>query len=227
MLCESELPAFGIFQNTFMLVVSVEPYLAFSLAATISDGLSSLIFYRAFLGPALEFTTLTQEVFVPIEWQLLLLSPRYPRVLTGAAHDSNVVCKARSGLRARSPWRLISTWESVRSSGCRAGPAARGRRTPPFLDALDTVLAQQAVELRQPGSFEGERIPGFRQVQDDGSRGVEIEFQDAGVDDAPACSLPVPELEGVNPLLRVLVAQWCFCDTRVQEPIDFYSSFCI
>ena len=78
MLCESELPAFGILQNTSMLVVSVEPYLAFSLAATISDGLNTLIFYRAFLWLALEFTTLTHEVFLPIEWQLLICPPDTP-----------------------------------------------------------------------------------------------------------------------------------------------------
>ena len=77
-LCENELPAIGIFQNTSILVVSVEPYLAFSLAATISDGLNSLIFYRAFIGPEPEFTTLTQEVFVPIEWLLLLCPPDTP-----------------------------------------------------------------------------------------------------------------------------------------------------
>jgi len=31
-----------------------------------------------------------------------------------------------------------------------------GEGLPPFLDALDAVFAQQAVKLRQPGSFEGD-----------------------------------------------------------------------
>jgi hypothetical protein len=70
-LCESELPAVGVFQNTSVLVVSVEPYLAFSLAATVSDGLTTSVFYRALIGPAPEFSTLTDKVFLPIEWQLL------------------------------------------------------------------------------------------------------------------------------------------------------------
>ena len=77
-LCESELPAVGVLQNTSVLVVSVEPYLAFALAATVSDGLTNSVFYRAFIGPAPEFTTLTDEVFLPIEWQLLICPPESP-----------------------------------------------------------------------------------------------------------------------------------------------------
>jgi hypothetical protein len=34
-----------------------------------------LVFYRGFIGRAQEFTQFTNEVFLPIEWQLLIDPP--------------------------------------------------------------------------------------------------------------------------------------------------------
>ena len=63
--------------------------------------------------------------------------------------------------------KLIKSFTEI--AGGRAGPAALRQRTPPFLDALDTALAQQAIQLRQSQPFEGNGIPGVRQAQYDGA----------------------------------------------------------
>jgi len=74
-LCESDLPPVGIYQDTALLVVSVDSFLALGMASIASDGLSTFVLYRGFIGRTQEFTQLTSEVFLPIEWQLLIDPP--------------------------------------------------------------------------------------------------------------------------------------------------------
>jgi hypothetical protein len=76
-LCASELPALGIFQHTAVLAVSAAPSLAIGFASIVSDGLGTYIFYRAVMGPAPEFATLTTEVFLAIDWQLQVCPPEF------------------------------------------------------------------------------------------------------------------------------------------------------
>jgi hypothetical protein len=71
-LCENELPAFGVFQHTSVLVVSADPLLAIGFASIVSDGLSTYVFYRAVMGPAQEFTQLTNEIFLALDWQMVI-----------------------------------------------------------------------------------------------------------------------------------------------------------
>jgi hypothetical protein len=75
-LCESELLtnlAPGIDQYTSVLVVSVGPLLGIASASiTTSEGLSGgSVFYGSAIGPAQEYTQLTDEVLLPILWQFL------------------------------------------------------------------------------------------------------------------------------------------------------------